>query len=195
MWTAASTLRRLTECRARPLGVEDLFYEPGGRVATSALQPLVDTLKDAILAHRVLHADETLVAMLKPGTGKTHRAYRWAYTPGAFEGMKAVVYDFADSRAGQHAQDFLGEWRGALVCDDYSGYKALLAKGVVKAGRLAHARRRFVELHTANKSQIAEAGIQCFAGLTGVESPKSKASMRAARLLSGRQRLRTVRRL
>ncbi len=24
---------------------------------------------------------------------------------------------------GQHAQDFLGEWRGALVCDDYSGYR------------------------------------------------------------------------
>lgn len=129
------------------------------------LQPLVDALKEAILAHRVLHADETPVAMLKPGTGKTHRAYLWAYTPGAFEGMKAVVYDFADSRAGQHAQDVLGEWRGALVCDDYSGYKALLAKGIVEAGCLAHARRKFVELHTANKSQIAEAGIQYFARL------------------------------
>ncbi len=105
------------------------------------LQPLVDALKKAILAHRVLHADETPVAMLKPGTGKTHRAYLWAYAPGAFEGMKGVVYDFADSRAGQHAQDFLGEWRGALVCDDYSGYKALLAKDVVEAGCLAHARR------------------------------------------------------
>ncbi|WP_369665104.1 IS66 family transposase [Variovorax sp. V116] len=120
------------------------------------LQPLVDALKDAILAHRVLHADETPVAMLKPGTGKTHRAYLWAYTPGAFEGMKAVVYDFADSRAGQHAQEFLGEWRGALVCDNYSGYKALLAKGIV-------------ELHTANKSQIAEAGIQYFARLYEIE--------------------------
>jgi len=133
------------------------------------LQPLVDALKHAILAHRVPHAGETPVTMLKPGTGKTHRAYLWAYTPGAFEGMKAVVYDFADSRAGQHAQDFLGEWRGALVCDDYSGYKALLAKGIVEAGCLAHARRKFVELHTANKSQIAEAGIQYFARLYEIE--------------------------
>jgi transposase len=32
--------------------------------------------------HRVLHADETPVAMLKPGNGKTHRAYLWAYAPG-----------------------------------------------------------------------------------------------------------------
>lgn len=43
------------------------------------LQPLVDALKTVILEHRVLHADETPVAMLKPGDGKTHRAYLWVY--------------------------------------------------------------------------------------------------------------------
>jgi transposase len=63
------------------------------------LQPLVDALKAELLAHRVLHADETPVAMLKPGHGKTHRAYLWAYAPGAFEDTKAVVYDFCESRA------------------------------------------------------------------------------------------------
>jgi transposase len=45
------------------------------------LQPLVDALKDEILSHAVLHADETPVQMLKPGTKKTHRAYLWAYAP------------------------------------------------------------------------------------------------------------------
>ncbi len=40
------------------------------------LQPLVDAMKDELLQHRVLHADETPVSMLKPGNGKTHRAYR-----------------------------------------------------------------------------------------------------------------------
>ncbi|EWS63156.1 Transposase [Hydrogenophaga sp. T4] len=43
------------------------------------LQPLVDAMKAELLQHRVLHADETPVAMLKPGHGKTHRAYLWAY--------------------------------------------------------------------------------------------------------------------
>ncbi len=43
------------------------------------LQPLVDALKQDLLRHTVLHADETLVAMLKPGNGKTHRAYLWSY--------------------------------------------------------------------------------------------------------------------
>lgn len=56
----------------------------------------------------------------------------WAYAPGAFENMKAVVYDFCESRAGEHARAFLGEWRGSLTCDDFSGYKALIASGVTE---------------------------------------------------------------
>src|SRR5205823_4742215 len=43
------------------------------------LQPLVDALKAHVLNSAVVHADETPVAMLAPGTGKTHRAYLWAY--------------------------------------------------------------------------------------------------------------------
>lgn len=72
----------------------------------------------------MLHGDETPVAMLKPGNGKTHRAYLWAYAPGAFEATRAVVYNCCESRAGEHARAFLGDWRGSLICDDYSGYKA-----------------------------------------------------------------------
>ena len=71
------------------------------------LQPLVDALKTEMLTYPVLHADETPVAMLDPGKGKTHRAYLWSYSIGAFEPIKAVIYDFTDSRAGKHAQEFL----------------------------------------------------------------------------------------
>lgn len=46
------------------------------------LQPLVDALSQEILKHGVLHADETPVQMLKPGNGKTHRAYLWPMRPG-----------------------------------------------------------------------------------------------------------------
>ncbi|MDP2366863.1 IS66 family transposase [Rhodoferax sp.] len=119
------------------------------------LQPLVDALKDEILSHAVLHADETPVAMLKPGNKKTHRAYLWAYAPGAFEALKAVVYDFCESRAGEHARTFLGDWKGALVCDDFAGYKQSFTLGITEAGCLAHSRRKFFDLHVSNKSQIA----------------------------------------
>jgi len=124
------------------------------------LQPLVDALKQELLAHRVLHADETPVAMLKPGHGKTHRAYLWAYAPGAYEDLRAVVYDFCESRAGAHARAFLGEWEGSLICDDYAGYKASFGQGITEVGCLAHARRKFFDLHAANKSQIAEFALE-----------------------------------
>jgi hypothetical protein len=129
----------------------------------------VDALKTEILQRRVLHADETPVQMLKPGDGKTHRAYLWAYAPGAFEDMKAVVYDFCESRAGEHARKFLGEWKGSLTCDDFSGYKALIASGVTEVGCLAHARRKFFDLHVANKSQIAEFALEQFARVYDIE--------------------------
>jgi transposase len=56
---------------------------------------------------------------------------------------------------GKHAREFLGDWRGTLVCDDYAGYKALIADGVTEAGCMAHARRKFFDLHANNQSQIA----------------------------------------
>jgi transposase len=134
-----------------------------------ALQPLVDALKEAMFAHRVLHADETPVAMLDPGAGKTHRAYLWSYCTGAFEAMNGVIYDFTDSRAGKHAQAFLGDWRGTLVCDDYAGYKAVLAQGMTEAGCMAHARRKFFELHANHQSQIAGEALNFFAALYDIE--------------------------
>ena len=72
------------------------------------LQPLVDALREAVLAQRVVHADETPVQMLAPGQKKTHRAYVWAYCTTPFSVLKAVVYDFSPSRAGEHARNFLG---------------------------------------------------------------------------------------
>lgn len=133
------------------------------------LQPLVDALKNAMLQHAVLHADETPVAMLKPGTKKTHRAYLWAYAPGAFEDLKAVVYDFCETRAGENCRTFLGAWKGSLVCDDFGGYKAGFANGLTEVGCLAHARRKFFDLHVSNKSQIAEQALDYIGQLYDVE--------------------------
>ena len=53
-----------------------------------ALQPLVDALKQEMLTYPVLHADETPVALLNPGSGKTDRAYLWAYSIGAHHPSK-----------------------------------------------------------------------------------------------------------
>jgi hypothetical protein len=60
-------------------------------------------------------------------------------------------------------------WRGTLVRDDYSGYKALFAQGVTEAGCLAHARRKFHELRANHKSTLAEQALALFAKLYEVE--------------------------
>jgi len=133
------------------------------------LQPLVDALREAMLASAVLHADETPVAMLEPGNGKTHRAYLWSYGTTQHDAIKAVVYDFAEGRGGRHAKDFLADWRGTLVCDDYSGYKALFAAGVTEAGCMAHARRKFHELWANHKSALAQDALKLFGALYEVE--------------------------
>jgi transposase len=133
------------------------------------LQPLVDALRKELLTHRVLHADETPVSMLKPGNGKTHRAYLWSYCSTKFSAMKAVIFDFAESRAGRHADQFLDTWRGTLVCDDYSGYKALFKLGMTEAGCMAHARRKFHELWANHSSQIAGEALKLFGVLYDVE--------------------------
>ena len=152
------------------------------------LQPLVDALRAVMLEHAVLHADETPVRMLKPGNGKTHRAYLWSYATTSYAPARAVVYDFAESRAGRHARDYLGDWRGTLVCDDYAGYKALFGTGrVTEAGCMAHARRKFHELAVNHHSELAGEVLGLFGALYEIE--RLAAELDA----DGRRRLRQLR--
>lgn len=134
------------------------------------LQPLVDALRDVVLAHPVVHVDETPVQMLMPGLNKTHRSYVWAYATSQFCETAAVVYDFSLSRAGEHARNFLQDWKGQLVCDDFGGYKASFELGVTEIGCMAHARRKFFELHATNKSHIAEQGLRYIQLLYEIEN-------------------------
>ncbi len=172
-----------------PLYRQEAIFERAGMVIARStlaqwvgecgvqLQPLVDALAAEMLKHRVLHADETPVAMLKPGLGKTHRAYLWSYCTTSFNPMRAVVFDFAESRGGQHAREFLGlpgtseraGWKGSLVTDDFSGYKACFELGVTEAGCMAHARRKFHELWANHGSQIGEQALKFFGQLYDVE--------------------------
>ncbi|MCW5618644.1 MAG: IS66 family transposase, partial [Nitrosomonas sp.] len=141
-----------------------------GRIGV-ALQPLVDRLIWHLLQGRVLHADEIPVAQLDPGNGKTQRAYLWAYRSNDFElGPRIIVFDYKTSRSGKHARDFLNDWQGHLVVDDYAGYKPLFAIGDrTELGCWAHARRKFFELHKANASAVAFEALQRIGKLYAIE--------------------------
>ncbi len=132
------------------------------------LQSLVDVLHTRLLQSLVLHADETPVQQLDPGQGKTKRAYLFAYrntdTP------SIVLFDYCPSRAGKHAAAFLGDWRGALMVDDYGGYKQLMARGVTELACWAHARRKFYDAWRANGSSIAHEALERIGQLYGIEA-------------------------
>jgi transposase len=122
----------------------------------ASLTPLFEAHRAFVLSAPVLHADETPVRMLAPGTGKTLKAYVWAYARGEHDGTPGVIYDFCTGRGSKYPADFLAEWRGTLTCDDYGGYDVVFKReGCVEAGCLAHARRRFDELAKANASPVA----------------------------------------
>ena len=133
------------------------------------LTPLVERLQACLLGHAVLHADETPVPMLSPGKKETHRAYVWAYATTRTAPIQGVVYDFQPSRSGQACRDFLADWQGKLVCDDYQGYKAGFASGITEIGCWTHARRKFFELSERGDSPIADQALQTIGLLYDIE--------------------------
>ncbi len=135
---------------------------------------MVDRLTWHLLQGNTLHADETPVAQLEPGRGKTRKAYLWAYRSNDLEpGPRIIVFDYQAGRSGQHARHFLQNWQGHLMVDDYAGYKALFSTATspcVELACWAHARRKFFDLHQANASTMALAAIQRISVLYAIEA-------------------------
>ena len=154
--------------------------------AGAAMQPLYEAHKRFVLSCSVLHADETTVAMLDPGAGKTKRAYIWAYARGELDAQRGVIYEFCLGRGSQYPLAFLGTptgslgpprlndelaWNGTLVCDQYAGYDRALDRRVypqrVAAHCAAHARRKFDEL--LGNSEVAKEAIKRIGRIYHVE--------------------------
>jgi transposase len=148
-----------------------------GRIGV-ALQPLSERLAELLKQRSILHADETPVPQLDPGKGKTHRAYLWAYRSCDLDhGPPILVFDYQPGRSGQHVRHFLQGWRGHLMVDDYSGYKALFHAGVTELACLAHARRKFFDLHAANQNPFAAEALQRITALYRIEQDAKECSV------------------
>jgi len=146
------------------------------------LTPLAEALKDFIVGHDVVHADETPVKLLAPGKGKTSRAYVWVYRTTNFVTRRAVYYDFSTGRGGENARRVLQGFGGTLVSDDFSGYHALQSQGVTAALCMAHARRKLFEAHQFNASPIAGQAVALIARLYEVEREARELQPEARRL-------------
>jgi transposase len=156
------------------------------------LRPLVDALERHVMAATVLHADDTPVPVLAPGTGKTRTGRLWAYLrderPWGSLVPPAVLYRYSPDRKGEHPRAHLAAFRGVLQADGYAGFEGLYAGGrVTEAACWAHVRRNFYDLHAAGQSPLATEAVRRIAALYEIERdirgrpPDQRARERQAR--------------
>jgi transposase len=70
-----------------------------------------------------------------------------------------VLYRYTPDRKGEHPRKHLQPFRGILQADGYAGFARLYSDGsIVEAACLAHARRKFWDVHEATKSPLPSAG-------------------------------------
>jgi transposase len=133
---------------------------------TAALvSPLVEAVAQHVMAAEKLHADDTPVPVLAPGTGKTKTGRLWVYLrderPYGGEAPPAVVYRYSPDRKGEHPRAQLANFRGFLQADGYSGFGPLYQTSnrklatVTEVACWAHVRRKFYDIHVATNAPIA----------------------------------------
>jgi transposase len=142
---------------------------------STLLRPLVDELAKHVLAGPVIHGDDTPVPMLDPGRGKTREGRLWVYVrderPWAGQAPPGAVYYWSGDRKGEHPQAHLKSFSGTLQADAYAGFNALYQTGRIhEAACWAHVRRKFFDVHKADKSVIAQEALARIAEFYVVEA-------------------------
>lgn len=107
------------------------------------LKLLYDRMHHYLLQQEILHADETTIQVLhEPGRAPERQSYFWLYRTGR-EGPPIVLFDYQQTRSGEHPRQFLAGYSGYLQVDGYAGYEGM--PSVTLVGCWAHARRKFDE--------------------------------------------------
>jgi transposase len=170
--------------------------------ATHALmEPLVDALERHVMSAGKVHADDTPVPVLAPGTGKTKTGRLWTYVrddrPWTGAAPPAALFRYSADRKGKHPCDHLAKFIGTLQADGYAGFNGLYDRKdrpLLEAACWAHVRRKFYDLAQAMQSPIAEEALLRIGALYGIEAelrgkpPDERAAVRQARagpLLAG----------
>jgi transposase len=141
--------------------------------AAAELKPVYLRLIEKVLAAAKLAVDETPVKVLDPGRGRTKTGYFWTMARddrawGASD-APAVVYSYAPSRAGLHAQKLLASYRGIVQCDGYAAYKMLDQNRITLAFCWAHVRRKFFDIAKTGPAPIAEEALRRIAELYAID--------------------------
>jgi len=139
------------------------------------LDPLVETLRRYVMAAGKVHADDTPVPVLAPGNGKTKTGRLWTYVrddrPAGDTAAPAVWFAYSPDRKGEHPEQHLRQFRGALQADAYAGFNQLYKEDgrIQEIACWAHVRRKFYDLQEAHASPIASEALERIAALYAIE--------------------------
>jgi transposase len=90
------------------------------------VMPLAELIGAQVMAAPVIHTDDTPIAVLAPGNGKTRTGRLWAYVvderPWQGVRLPAAYYRFSPDRRGERPRDHLAGFRGVIQADAFSGY-------------------------------------------------------------------------
>jgi len=139
------------------------------------MAPLVDALRQYVLAPGKVHADDTPMPVLAPGNGQTKTGRLWVYVrddrnAGATT-PAATWFAYSPNRQGQHPQAHLAGFQGVLQADAFPGYNEVFADGLVKeAACMAHARRKIHDLHARRATETTTEALRRIGELYAIEA-------------------------
>jgi len=141
------------------------------------LKPLFELLKETLKKGPVIKLDETtLQVMGEPERDDTQKSYMWLSLGGPIE-TPVVIYQYRETRAGEHAREILEGYKGYIQTDGYIGYDSAL-KGnneIIHSGCFAHCRRYFFDaVKISSRAETAEAGIEYIKKLYVIENKLRK---------------------
>jgi len=115
------------------------------------IQPLINLLRDLMLAGDYIALDETRTQVLKElGKSPQSQSQMWVQYGGYID-QTIILFDYDPSRSQDVPVRLLQDFCGYLQTDGFSGYnKVCESNGITQLGCWAHARRKFDE---ALKSQ------------------------------------------
>lgn len=128
--------------------------------AAHLLDPIVQRIREEGLKAAKIHADDTPVKVLAPGSGKCATARLWTYVVDDRASGAAtpplVWYRFTPNRAGIHPQRELAGFCGFLQADAYSGFNGIYAgNAIAEVACWAHLRRELFERHTRQPTALS----------------------------------------
>ena len=114
------------------------------QVADLYLRPFWKRIRSELLTQSTIHADETVIQVLKEkGKPATSESRMWVYSSAKRADIQLRCFEYRESRSGKWAKTFLEGFSGVLITDGYSGYNKV--QGAERAGCWAHMRRKWLE--------------------------------------------------